>query len=141
MMHKNKKVMTDDTSIKTGKAKDSETAPTPATFLSVKVTPNDSSELHMKPDVAAAFISSHLQKEESSVGVSDVNENDEEEEDGPGWYEVVMGSIDVDEKEEQEDVVVALFATKKEALQCVDIKKRLASGKDKRFSVRRRWNV
>eukprot|EP00986_Skeletonema_menzelii_P003033 scaffold893_cov154-Skeletonema_menzelii.AAC.6 len=131
----------DDASIKTGKAKDSETAPTPATFLSVKVTPNDSSELHMKPDVAAAFISSHLQKEESSVGVSDVNENDEEEEDGPGWYEVVMGSIDVDEKEEQEDVVVALFATKKEALQCVDIKKRLASGKDKRFSVRRRWNV
>eukprot|EP00984_Skeletonema_dohrnii_P006272 scaffold2248_cov136-Skeletonema_dohrnii-CCMP3373.AAC.14 len=53
----------DDTPIKTKV----ETAP-----LSVKVTPNDSTELHMKPDVAAAFIGSHLQKEESCPGVSDL---------------------------------------------------------------------
>ena len=130
----------DDTYNKT--SKESETSSTPATSLSVNVTPNDSTELHMKPDIAAAYISSHLQTEESSVGVSDVNESDEEEEDGPGWYEVVMSSIDEqEEKEEQEDVVVALFATKKEALQCVDIKKKLASGRDKRYSVRRRWNA
>uniref|UniRef100_A0A7S0XM92 Uncharacterized protein n=1 Tax=Skeletonema marinoi TaxID=267567 RepID=A0A7S0XM92_9STRA len=121
----------DDTPIKTKV----ETAP-----LSVKVTPNDSTELHMKPDVAAAFIGSHLQKEESRPGVSDVTDNDEEE-DGPGWYEVVMVSMDAEETLDQEEAVVALFATKKEALECVDIKKKLASGKDKRFSVRRRWNV
>lgn len=133
----------DDTSTKTSTAKESETSTTPATSVSVKVTPNDSTELHMKPDIAAAYISSHLQTEESSVGVSDVNESDEEDDDGPGWYEVVMSSIEdgPEEKDEQEDVVVALFATKKEALQCVDIKKKLASGKDKRYSVRRRWNA
>jgi len=112
-----------------------ETAP-----LSVKVTPNDSTGLHMKPDVAAAYIGSHLQKEESRPGVSDVTDNDEEE-DGPGWYEVVMVSMDAEETLDQEEAVVALFATKKEALECVDIKKKLASGKDKRFSVRRRWNA
>jgi hypothetical protein len=110
----------------------------------VKVTPNDSTELHMKPDVAAAFISSHLQEEEQRSGMSDINDDNEEEADGPCWYEVIMCSMDAsDETKEHEDeyVVVALFATKKEALECVDVKKKLASGKDKRFSVRRRWNI
>eukprot|EP00573_Skeletonema_grethae_P003342 CAMPEP_0201690558 /NCGR_PEP_ID=MMETSP0578-20130828/3982_1 /ASSEMBLY_ACC=CAM_ASM_000663 /TAXON_ID=267565 /ORGANISM="Skeletonema grethea, Strain CCMP 1804" /LENGTH=404 /DNA_ID=CAMNT_0048175585 /DNA_START=212 /DNA_END=1422 /DNA_ORIENTATION=- len=117
----------DDISTKTEKS-NIDAAPTPALPLSVKVTPNDSTELHMKPDIAAAFIGSHLQKEEFTIGVSDVSDTDKEEEDGPGWYEVVMGSMDAKEKGEQEDEVVALFATKKEALECVDIKKRLASG-------------
>lgn len=128
-----------DTSTKS-KAK-GKTVPASSPPLSVKVTPNDSTELHMKPDVAAAFISSHLQNEETRSGMSDINDN-EEEEDGPCWYEVTMIDAD-DEKEEEQEVavVVALFATKKEALECVDIKKRLASGNGKRFSVRRRWNV
>ena len=104
----------------------------------VTVTPNDSTELHMKPDVAAAYINS--QNEESESGISDVNDTDEEA-DGPCWYEVVVNNVDANEKDEKDQVVVALFSTKKEAMECVDIKKRLASGDDKHFSVRRRWNV
>ena len=129
----------DDISTQTDKSNMEAAPTTSAPSLSVKITPSDSTELHMKPDVAAAYIRSHLQKEESSLGVSDVNDNDEE--DGPGWYEVVMGSMDAEGKEKPEDEVVALFATKKEALECADIKKKLASGKDRRFSVQRRWNV
>jgi hypothetical protein len=112
--------------------------------LMVQVTPNDSTELHMKPDVAAALIGSHLQIEEPRCGRGDESEEEVEDE-GPCWYEVIMSTIDVETdnigEQQESSVVVALFATKKEAFECVSIKEKLGSGKDKKFSVRRRWNV
>jgi hypothetical protein len=111
---------------------------------SVQVTPNDSTELHMKPDIAAAYLGSHLQKDEQRSGMTNVDVNGEEnEDDGPCWYEVVVKTgADASIKEElQDDVVVALFATKEEAIDCMKIKERLGSGKGKIFSIRRRWNV
>ncbi|KAL7448761.1 hypothetical protein ACHAWC_000904, partial [Mediolabrus comicus] len=114
---------------------------------SVQVTPNDSTELHMKPDIAAAYLGSHLQKDEQRSGMTNVDVNGKEnEDDGPCWYEVVMNTVDADadasmKEELQDDVVVALFATKEEAIECMNIKKKLGSGRDKKFSIRRRWNV
>lgn len=112
--------------------------------LMVQVTPNDSTELHMKPDVAAALIGSHLQIEEPRCGRGDESEEEVEDE-GPCWYEVIMSTIDVETdnigEQQESSVVVALFATKKEAFECVSIKEKLGSRKDKKFSVRRRWNV
>ena len=110
---------------------------------SVQVTPNDSTELHMKPDIAAAYLASHLQKDEQRSGMTNVDVNGEKnEDDGPCWYEVVMNTADASIEEElQDDVVVALFATKEEAIECMNIKKKLGSGRDKKFSIRRRWNV
>ncbi|KAL7440310.1 hypothetical protein ACHAXM_007073 [Skeletonema potamos] len=100
----------------------------------VQVTPNDSTELRMKPDVAAAFISSHLQEEkEQRSGMSDISDNEEETEaeGGPCWYEVVR-CIKLGKEPVDMYVVVALFATKEEALD--DVKKRIASSKDKSVS-------
>jgi hypothetical protein len=91
----------------------------------------------MKPDIAAAYLGSHLQKDEQRSGMTNVDvDGDENEDDGPCWYEVVMKIADA-----QDDVVVALFATKEEAIECMNIKKKLGSGKGKIFSIRRRWNV
>lgn len=112
---------------------------------SVQVTPNDSTELHMKPDIAAAYLGSHLHKDEQRSDMTNVDVNgNENEDDGPCWYEVVMNTADADasmKEELQDDVVVALFGTKEEAIECMNIKKKLGSGKDKKFSIRRRWNV
>lgn len=123
-------------------------APTSSSTLheSVQVTPNDSTELHMKPDIAAAYLGSHLQKGDQRSGMTNVDANEEEnEDDGPCWYEVVMNTAEGDAsiKEEFQDdgVVVALFATKEEAIECMNIKEKLGSGRGKTFSIRRRWNV
>lgn len=123
-------------------------APTSSSTLheSVQVTPNDSTELHMKPDIAAAYLGSRLQKGDQRSGMTNVDANEEEnEDDGPCWYEVVMNTAEGDAsiKEEFQDdgVVVALFATKEEAIECMNIKEKLGSGRGKTFSIRRRWNV
>ena len=91
----------------------------------------------MKPVIAAAYLGSHSQKDEQRSGMTNVDVNGEEnEDDGPCWYEVVMK-----EESQDDDVVVALFTPKEEAIECMNIKKKLGSGRDKKFSIRRRWNV
>ena len=122
-------------------------APEPPSALSlVEVTPNDSEELHMKPDVAAAVLTSHAQSDNQSIQESSVDGDDESDEDGGCWYEVVeklpiAQAVNADGGEQ----VIALFSTKKEARECVSIKasfrKTRQEGERSTYFVRRRWNV
>eukprot|EP00571_Detonula_confervacea_P013697 CAMPEP_0172306890 /NCGR_PEP_ID=MMETSP1058-20130122/7864_1 /TAXON_ID=83371 /ORGANISM="Detonula confervacea, Strain CCMP 353" /LENGTH=447 /DNA_ID=CAMNT_0013018919 /DNA_START=186 /DNA_END=1529 /DNA_ORIENTATION=+ len=132
----------------------------------VNVTPNESVDLHMKPDVAAAILTSHLQKEprQQQQLVDDQDDNEEVDGDELCWYEVVEsvptksapnkiedGSNQMPTSNPIGEQVIALFPTKKEALECVRIKQSFRSrgrdanndvegSQDDRFLVRRRWN-
>lgn len=129
----------------------------------MNVTSNKSEELHMKPDVAAVILTSQ-QQQEQNLNNSEQQEQqimiDEQEghlsseevieEEGTCWYEVVKKPSSTKEIEEH---VIALFPTKKEALECVRIKhkfrrKDTAAVEDEqeeeeavKFLVRRRWNA
>jgi len=127
----------------------------------VDVTSHDSEQLHMKPDVAAAILSSKYQKEQQQQQkvVDGELGGDKAEDDGPCWYEVIerlppkIGDDDnKNTNYEDREQVIALFPTKKEALECLNIKesfrrKKGASNSDGErgvedsFFVRRRWNV
>ena len=133
--------------------------------IAANVTPHDSEVLHMKPDVAAAFLASHQEKEqriEQQQIVQEEGDNEVATEDC--WYEVIEKfpsrsvSASADDNGSQqfegpiEERVIALFPTKKEALECAAIKERSRSGRGegdantdgenavKSFFVRRRWS-
>lgn len=116
--------------------------PTASTDTNV-IRPIDSEKLHMKPDVAAAYLSSHQQKDESTQQKTATVDKDEEETMDPCWYEV----IEVSDSTGNEEQIIALFSTKKEALECASIKESFrARGNPSKetksnFIVRRRWNV
>jgi len=129
------------------------------------VTPGESEDLRMKPDVAAAILDSQHQKEPHGQQrfVDDKYYDEEVDDDGPYWYEVVerlsaLPNATVDDGNQnsssnpRRDQVIALFPTKTEALECVRIKKSIRGREqiantdiegigDERYLVRRRWNV
>ncbi|EED88474.1 predicted protein [Thalassiosira pseudonana CCMP1335] len=133
--------------------------------IAANITPHDSEVLHMKPDVAAAFLASHQEKEqriEQQHIVQEEGDNEVATEDC--WYEVIEKfpsrsvSTSADDNGSQqfegpiEERVIALFPTKKEALECAAIKERSRRGRGegdaytegenavKNFFVRRRWS-
>jgi hypothetical protein len=103
------------------------------------IRPIDSEELHMKPDVAAAYLSSQLQNQ--SERQIEVNFDEDDETTESCWYEVVEVYKNTDSEQ-----IIALFSTKKEAIECARIKEsfraRGSEGKEVKsgFIVRRRWN-
>ena len=103
------------------------------------VKPSDAEELHMKPDVAAAYLSSH---QSNNSNQEEVDMEKDEESTEPSWYEVIEVN-----KETEKEQIIALFSNKKEATECARIKESFRSrGKDNAevrssFFVRRRWNV
>ncbi|KAL3802642.1 hypothetical protein HJC23_011966 [Cyclotella cryptica] len=123
------------------------------TTLEPVVTPCDSEQLHMKPDVAAAFIGAQQEKQIEQQIVVDLDQDDEANT-GPCWYEVVEVISDNskptalrNDENVKEVRVIALFSTKKEAAECARIKESFRGrGKqneqlESSFLVRRRWNV
>ena len=105
------------------------------------VRPQDSQELNVKPDVAAAYLSARQTKHIKKQSLESLN--NAEESTSPSWYEVV----EVSSKTHQEQII-ALFSSKKEALDCVQIKEvsrkpgnRKEMSKSSHFIIRRRWNV
>ena len=129
-------------------------------YQPVNVTPDEADKLHMKPDVASAILTSHVQdglREQQHL----LDEEDSEDEgagDEPCWYEVVerlpAGINDEGNQALQStssgEQIIALFPTKKEALECVRIKEsfgrkgKASNDRDEsrdRFLVRRRWNA
>ena len=109
----------------------------------------------MTPDVAEAILTSQQhksqQQEQEIVGGQDKSQ--EIDDDGPCWYEVIERFSDANQSslgsdESNGERVIALFPTKKEALDCVRIKQSFRKGGDDeggdsndRFFVRRRWNA
>ena len=98
----------------------------------INVTPLDSETLAMKPDVAAVFLSARQKCQEEQqplAGGMRLEQEEEEEEvegdDEPCWFEVVERIPSHDDKER----VIALFPTKKEALECIRIKETLFHGR------------
>ena len=158
----------------TSSAKISNTPPvaksTPSAAISpptadVTVTPHDAEKLHAKPDVAAALLAAQRRPPEppppSRLAESKAEEEDAGN-DAPCWYEVVervpsvstpngMRNTPAGETQSREQVF-ALFSTRKEALECIRIKRSLRNSAEKksdvageapddRFLVRRRWNA
>ncbi|KAL7486067.1 hypothetical protein ACHAW6_011670 [Cyclotella cf. meneghiniana] len=117
------------------------------------VTPRNSEELHMKPDVAAAFLAARQNKQIDQQIVVDLDKDDESDTE-PCWYEVVQVITDTskptsirNDDNVKEVRIIALFSTKKEAFECARIKESF-QGRGKQnervessFLVRRRWNV
>lgn len=107
------------------------------------IRPVDSEKMHMKPDVAAAYLSSHRQTDESNQQKTAVVDEDEKETTDPCWYEVVEVGGSAGNKEQ----IIALFSTKKEAIECASIKESFrARGNQNQETtsniiVRRRWNL
>jgi len=120
----------------------------------VTVSSTEAEDLHMKPDVAAMILSSHQQLRDDNSAQQELHANEtvieedsseeEIEEDGTCWYEVIqtIPRSNAASGGEENEQVVALFNTKREALECVSIKQSLNRAKgDEHFLVRRRWNA
>lgn len=134
------------------------------------VTPRESEELHMKPDVAAAMLASEQRNGPRGEEELDDQEAADDDDGRPCWYEVVertttkrptttIGTAHESRNRSpgsdatNDEQVIALFPTKEEALECVRIKRSLrgrardangGGGEGRsadRFIVRRRWNV
>ena len=128
------------------------TAPKPVSLVTVSST--EAEDMHMKPDVAAVILSSHQQRQDDNSAqqelhvhetvIEEGSSEEEIEEDGTCWYEVIQAipsSSNASGGEENEQVV-ALFSTNKEAIECVRIKQSLNRAKGgENFLVRRRWNA
>jgi hypothetical protein len=103
------------------------------------VRPSDSQELHMKPDIAAAYLRSQLSNKIHQH--TEVDLDKDEITDEPCWYEVLEVHDNNDEQ------IIALFSSKKEASECAQIKESFSARRDQNkgakstFIVRRRWNV
>ena len=105
------------------------------------VRPQDSQKLHVKPDVAAAYLKAHQTKDIEQQSLENLDKDEESTE--RCWYEV----LEVNSKTQQEQII-ALFSTRKEALDCVQIKESFrarsntkVTPKSSSLIVRRRWNV
>lgn len=146
-------------------AKSSPSAAISPPTADVTVTPHDAEKLHAKPDVAAALLAAQRRPPEppppSRLAESKAEEEDAGN-DAPCWYEVVErvpsvstpnGTRNTPAGETQSrEQVFALFSTRKEALECIRIKRSLRNSSEKksdvageasddRFLVRRRWNA
>jgi hypothetical protein len=103
------------------------------------VKPIESEQLHMKPDVAAAYLNS---QQSDKPHQTDVDLDVDEESIEPCWYEVIEVNNSCGKEQ-----IIALFSTKKEAAECARIKESFRARGNKKleiastFIVRRRWNV
>jgi len=124
------------------------TKPHPSSFTSnqtVNITSTDSETLAMKPDIAAVYLTAkqnQTQKNNDHFVDHGDNEHSDNEDDESSWYEIVEKISDSDDGGR----VVALFPTKKEALEYVRIKESIGVKRDGGslrgiFCVRRRRSV
>lgn len=120
----------------------------PSSFTSnqtVNITSTDSETLAMKPDIAAVYLTAKQnQMQQNNDHFVDNGDNDHSDNEGDEscWYEIVEKKSDSDDAGR----VIALFPTKKEALECVRIKETIGLKRDEGsprgiFCVRRRRNV
>ena len=126
------------------------TAPKPVSLVTVSST--EAEDMHMKPDVAAVILSSHQQRQDDNSAqqqlhvhetvIEEGSSEEEIEEDGTCWYEVIQAipSSSTASGGEENEQVVALFPTKKEALEFRKQSLNRAKGGENCL-VRRRWNA
>jgi hypothetical protein len=119
--------------------------PSASSNIDPGIKPWESEQLHMKPDVAAAVFSSQQHNNMEQETVTDFDNDDESDE--PCWYEVIEVVPLASSVQPEGERVIALFANKNEAVQCVRIKESFRSRGEKsedakgNFIIRRRWNA
>ncbi|EJK57299.1 hypothetical protein THAOC_22671 [Thalassiosira oceanica] len=102
--------------------------------MTKSVTPQEAAAAHAKPDVASALLSPHEGQQASEL-----------DEDGDCWFEVVErppnASVEAGSGRPEEEHVIALFSSRREAEECIEVKLRLrknASCEKDRYLVRER---